>query len=181
MKVVKYFFFCFVFFLLMDQTSGQNSAETSAFFKDVVDELTFIGGRVVSLAESMPADKYSWRPMEGVRSVSEVYMHIVGGNYFILSFVGGTLPEGMKPDYDKSVTDKDQIVNLLKESYQSAKDFVSGMNEADLDKEVDFFGNKMNYRKILFLIMNHSHEHLGQSIAYARSNGVTPPWSANDN
>jgi len=52
------------------------------------------------------------------------------------------------------------------------------MSDASLEKPVDFFGNKMSTRSILMVLLSHMHEHLGQSIAYARTVGVVPPWTA---
>ncbi len=175
------FFICVFLPYLSAQSSPEVSPSPSAFFNDIIDNIAYTGGQVISLAEAMPQDKYTWRPMEGVRSVSEVYMHIAGANYFLLSFVGGKMPEGMTEDGEKTITNKEEIIGILKDSYKYTKDFLSNMSESDLDKEVEFFGNKMNFRKMVFILMNHSHEHLGQSIAYARTNGVTPPWSMAEN
>ncbi|HEY6051474.1 MAG TPA: DinB family protein, partial [Thermoanaerobaculia bacterium] len=115
-----------------------------------------------------------------VRSVSEVYMHVTGANYLLPSLVGGKLPEGFDRTMETKVTDKAKVVEWLKKSIENAKTIGSGLSNADLDKEVTVAflgGRKMSERRILMIIQTHLHEHLGQSIAYARSNGVTPPWS----
>ncbi len=179
------FLLCLFLPSLKAQSSPEMTPAVDPFFTDLVGNLSYVEQEVVSLAQEMPQDKYSWRPMEGVRSVSEVYMHIALSNYFILTFVGGKMPESLKPnseneDLEKTITNKEEIINKLKDSYKYAKDFISKMKMSDLDKEVTFFGNKTDYRGMLFILMGHSHEHLGQSIAYARTNGVTPPWSKKD-
>lgn len=87
------------------------------------------------------------------------------------------MPPEFKPEMEKTITDKSEIKAFLKKSFEDAKNFISQIKEEDLDKPVDFFGNKTNERRILMLVLSHNHEHLGQSIAYARMNGVVPPWS----
>jgi uncharacterized damage-inducible protein DinB len=174
-------FLVFLFFVCLAPIYAQNSPEgnpsESGFFKDVIGQMHFIEGRLVSLAEAVPEDKYNWKPAEGVRSVGEVYLHAGGANYFLLSFLGGKMPEGMSPDYEKSGAKKSDIIKGLKESFEFARNFISSMKEEDLDKEVELPFGKFTQRGVLFIALTHGHEHLGQSIAYARSNGVTPPWS----
>lgn len=144
----------------------------------VASELNDVEKKVVSLAEAMPQEKYDWRPAEGVRSVAEVYMHIAQGNYLLPSMAGTKPPAGMNlMTYDKAATNKTDVVAALHASFDHARKFVNGVSNADLAKEVDFFGQKKRIRDLLLLELEHSHEHLGQSIAYARMNGVKPPWS----
>jgi len=147
---------------------------------DCISDIDFVGKRIVDLAEKMPADKYGWRPAPGVRSVSEVYMHIVNANYGLPSLVGAKMPDGFDRGMEKSLTDKAKVVEWLKKSIENAKAAVANMPDSDLDKmvKVPFLGNReLSQRRILMIVETHLHEHLGQSIAYARMNCVTPPWS----
>jgi len=144
---------------------------------DVVSELSRVEKQLVSLAEAMPAEKYAWRPAEGIRSVGEVYVHIASGNYLLGSMLGVKRPENTGPEMEKKIRDKATIVPGLKTSFDYARKAVEGLPDADLEKKVDFFGHSVTERRILLQLLNHSHEHLGQSIAYARMNGITPPWS----
>jgi uncharacterized damage-inducible protein DinB len=141
----------------------------------VVGELDDVEKKVVALAEAIPQEKYNWRPAEGVRSVSEAFMHVAQGNYLLPSMAGTKPPDGMDlMTYDKSATNKKDVVAALHASYDHARKFAKGVSDADLAKEVDFFGQKKTVRDLLFLSVEHSH---GQTVAYARMNGVTPPWS----
>jgi len=133
---------------------------------------------VKSLAEAIPAEKYAWRPADGVRSVGEVYVHVAGGNYLLGSMLGVKRPEGTGPDMEKKIRDKATIVPGLKASYDYVRGAIEGLSDADLDKKVNFFGTEITERAVLLRALGHSHEHLGQSIAYARMNGITPPWTA---
>ena len=78
---------------------------------------------------------------------------------------------------EKSLTSKADIQKALKESFTSVKANIEAMSDADMEKSVNLFGTQTTARGACMLIMSHAHEHLGQSIAYARTNKVTPPWS----
>jgi hypothetical protein len=154
------------------------AAPVSGFRADFLVQLDMVGKQIVDLAEAVPADKYGWRPAPGVRSVSEVYMHIVGGNSYIPSFLGVKPMAGIERGMEKSVTDKARVVDLLKKSMAHARSAVLATPDADLDKKVKIFGGEeASERAVIMIIGNHLHEHLGQSIAYARANEITPPWS----
>ena len=135
--------------------------------------------KFIKLAEKTPAEKYTWRPGEGVRSTGEVYLHVACGNYSLMRRVGVQPPADFKPQgCDTSTTDKAKIVEMLKASFEHVRRGAVAMSDADLEKTAPWFGNRQaTYREILFFIATHQHEHLGQSIAYARMNGIVPPWT----
>jgi uncharacterized damage-inducible protein DinB len=129
----------------------------------------------------MPADKYAWRPAPGVRSVGEVYVHLAVSASTLPSFLGMKRLEGVSRDSEKTITDKAQVVALLKKAIANAAAAGSAVSDADLDRQVKTYGDQeLTERQVLLRILMHMHEHLGQSIAYARMNGVTPPWSKAD-
>ena len=156
---------------------AQAPPPAATFQSDWQSDVDGVSKKLVELAEKMPADKYGWRPAAGVRSVSEVYMHVAAANYLLPSFLGAKVPEGFDRSMETTVTDKAKVVEWLKKSIENAKATAAGISAADLDKKVKAFGREMTQRRVLMIIQTHMHEHLGQSIAYARSNGVTPPWS----
>lgn len=133
--------------------------------------------KLIGLAEAMPQEKYSWRPMEGVRSVSEVFMHVATANMGIPTMIGIDPPMKMDRDMATKITAKAEVVDMLRKSFAHVKEAIGKVSDEDLDKATKMFGQETTYRNVLFLLTTHAHEHLGQSIAYARSNGVTPPWS----
>lgn len=133
--------------------------------------------RVLQLAETMPAETYSWRPEEGVRSVGEVYTHIAQANYMILSTMGISAPEGVNPEAIGSLTNKDQIVQALSESNDFVLASVIDLPAEKLSETFELFGRSLNGEGVLVFLLNHMSEHVGQSIAYARMNNVTPPWN----
>jgi uncharacterized damage-inducible protein DinB len=142
---------------------------------ELLHDLDDLQKKILTLATAMPADKYSWRPGLGVRSVSEVYMHMAGGNYTLVSFVGD------KPMLDtrsyERVTEKPRVVEELRRSFDYLRNAIINTSDADLDKPIRMFGNDSTERAAFMMALNHLHEHLGQSVAYARMNGVVPPWS----
>jgi len=142
------------------------------FFTDL-DE---VQKKITDLAAAVPAEKYAWRPGDGVRSVSEVYMHIAGGNYFLMTFLGVQPPADMPKDLEK-ITDKQKVLAELHKSFDYLRGVAKNLSPADLEKPVTMFGNQTTQRAVYSTILNHLHEHLGQSIAYARMNGIVPPWS----
>ncbi|HEV2854081.1 MAG TPA: DinB family protein [Thermoanaerobaculia bacterium] len=135
--------------------------------------------KLLALAEAMPADKFAWRPGQGVRSVGEVFAHVSGANYFLPTFWGAKIPDGVDPrGFEKEGGDKAKAVDTLKKSFDYLKQQIQAVPEADLDKKIKLFGHDATVRDAMMVLASHAHEHLGQSIAYARMNSVTPPWSA---
>jgi uncharacterized damage-inducible protein DinB len=145
-----------------------------------LQQLADVEKKMNSLAQAVPADKYSWRPAAGVRSISEVFMHVAGANYMFPSMAGVKPPAGIGRDMEKTVTEKSKVQEGLKQSFEHARKSVQGLSDADMAKEIKVFGQPSTVEALIFAMANHMHEHLGQSIAYARVNGVVPPWSAKE-
>jgi uncharacterized damage-inducible protein DinB len=159
-------------------TAGAADMGAAGLQGDVLASIADIEKKVVGLAEAVPEEKYSWRPANGVRSVSEVYMHIASTNYFLSGMIGASAPAGVKPqEFEKTMTKKADVVKTLKDSFAHVRKAVEGVSAADLEKGVNMFGQQRTYQAVLLTLVEHMSEHLGQSIAYARSNGVVPPWS----
>jgi uncharacterized damage-inducible protein DinB len=158
-------------------TPMDTKGQITMWIKDAEDKL-------VQLAEATPAAKYSWRPAKDVRSTAEVFMHVASANFGMPSFVGVKAPEGFDfMSYEKSLTKKEDVHKALKESFAHLHAGLAGLSDEDLMKpaEIPFIGMKTNVQGVYMLLLSHAHEHLGQSIAYARSNNVTPPWTAKQN
>ncbi len=158
-------------------SSNTAAAPVAGFRASFLKQIDDAEKKLIALSEAVPQEKYSWRPATGVRSISEVFMHVAGSNYFILNQMGVKTPAGLEANPEK-ITDKATVVNSLKRSFEFVRQTALNTSDADLDKSVNLFGDKATARDVLFLLATHVHEHLGQSIAYARTNGVVPPWSA---
>lgn len=154
------------------------SAPTSGVRAEFLNELKIQEDKFVQLAQAIPADKYTWRPAEGVRSISEVFLHVAAANFNLPKVFGFPPPPGFKVQgFDKSTTDKAKIIQALQDAFAHMRQGVVNMPDSDVEKQVDWFGAKNTYRGILLFILRHNAEHLGQAIAYARMNGVVPPWT----
>ena len=162
--------------LALPLQSIASEAPKSGFRAEFLRDLDGVQRKIVDLASAVPADKYSWRPAPGVRSISEVYMHIAGGNYLLASFTG-MKPPGYDTRSLEKITDKDRVLVELKKSFDHLRTAALSASDSDLDKSIKMFGNDTTERAAFLTALNHLHEHLGQSIAYARINGVVPPWS----
>ena len=150
----------------------------TGYRSEVLAEVMIQEDKFTRLAEAIPADKFNWRPSPDVRSFAEVFLHVSAANFNLYKLVGTPPPSG--PDLkglEKSTTDKAKVIATLKDSFAHAKAAIKAMPDADLDKSLDWFGGKNTQRGILLFIVRHAAEHLGQSIAYARFAGITPPWT----
>jgi len=144
---------------------------------DVLRSLEDAQKKLIALAEAVPADKYTWHP-EGARTVGEVFAHVAGGNYFFPTLWGAKGAAGVDPrSFDKDAGDKAKTVDTLKKSFDHVRQAIESLPDADWSKPAKVFDHDGTYREIILIVVTHAHEHLGQSIAYARSNGVVPPWS----
>jgi uncharacterized damage-inducible protein DinB len=150
----------------------------SGYRAEVLGEVRVQEDKFTRLADAIPAEKYSWRPAADVRSIAEVFLHVAAANYNLPKLIGTPAPTEIDvKSLEKSTTDKAKVVSTLKESFAHLKAAITKMPDADLEKSLDWFGGKNTERGILLFITRHMAEHLGQSIAYARSLGVTPPWT----
>ena len=166
--------------------SANNPPSDIVIVNEFVGQAEFVQGRLSQLADAMPEATYQWRPTEGVRSVSEVYLHAAFANYICVTVSGGTVPESIgfvmdfskAPDWETQTTDKATVIAKLNESFDILKKRIAELTQEDLDREVEVFGMTMSVRNFIISMIAHAHEHLGQGIAYARMNDVVPPWSA---
>ena len=155
---------------------------------ELIKDMDDVEKKFTQLAGAMTG-KYSWRPAEKVRSVSEVFMHISGENYALpvaigvkapSDFAAATLQEAFgSASAMERVTDETEVKAAITKSFAHMRQSLQSIPEAEMNKETTVFGQTMTKRAFMVLMVSHMHEHLGQMIAYARMNGVTPPWSAN--
>lgn len=167
-----------------DEMAAENGAQTTMGV--LLEDVREVKQKLLGLADAMPAESYDWRPGEGVRSVGEVFRHVTADNYLIPAFVGVAVPEDVPiraDDYstvqafESEDTDKEGMAQALERSFEHLERAMEAASEGDLDAKVRFFGQERTARSVWVLTTTHLHEHLGQAIAYARTNDVVPPWS----
>ena len=140
-------------------------------------EWRHVSQQLIALAEATPADKFAWRPASGVRSTSEVYMHIVMANFWLLSVTGPKMPPDLKEGMEKTVTSKAEVISWLKRSLDAVKQAHLAATPQDLQRKVHVADRDATVDGMYLRIIVHANEHMGQLIAYARMTGVVPPWS----
>jgi uncharacterized damage-inducible protein DinB len=154
--------------------------------KEAADLLMPLDGlekQVIALAKAIPEEKFAWRPGEGVRSVKEVFLHIAYGNKLMLSIAQGADPADIQKMIQESAKAEKEpmtrvkVIALLEESFAAVRKAMGDASAGALSREIEFFGTKTTMRGVLTELDAHIAEHLGQSIAYARVNGIVPPWS----
>jgi len=166
----------------MHPQSPANSTDSTAPSYDMkaqaLLDLQAVNKKCVDLAQALPADKLTWRPSPDTRSFAEVLLHVAGERYAVLGMMGAPKPEGFKaPEFEKSTTDKDRIVANLNQSWDFANKTINGMSNADFAKLLPKLGPQANQGDVIYILVADAHEHLGQLIAYARQNGIVPPWT----
>ena len=141
-------------------------------------DLDGVQKKFAELANAVPAGKFTWRPSPDSRSFAEVFLHVAGERYQILKLMGAEPPaDFVGKDFDKSSTDKAKIINELNKSWDFAQKTIKGMTNADFAKPVPKLGPQENAGDVVYILVADAHEHLGQVIAYARVNGIVPPWT----
>src|SRR5271155_4674127 len=158
---------------------AQNQKLPEGIWEGYDGEWLHVSQQLVALAEATPAVKFSWRPAPGVRSTSEVYMHIAEANFYLLSVTGPKMPADMKEGMDKSVTTKADVIGWLKRSLDAVKQAHLAVTPKDLQRKVHIADRNTTVDGMYLRIIVHANEHMGQLIAYARMSGVVPPWSNN--
>jgi uncharacterized damage-inducible protein DinB len=142
-------------------------------------DLDGVNKKFVSLADALPQDKFTWRPSDDSRSFAEVFLHVAGERYGILSLMGATPPAGYdRKTFEKSTTDKAKIIEELNKSWDYAQKTIQGMANSDFAKLLPKLGPDANEGDVIYILVADAHEHLGQAVAYARVNGIVPPWTA---
>ena len=140
-------------------------------------EWRHVSQQLLALAEATPEDKFAWRPAPGVRSTSEVYMHIVTSNFYLLSVTGPKMPTDLKEGVEKSVTAKAEVIAWLKRSLDAVKEAHLAETPKDLRRRVHIADRDATVDGMYLRIILHANEHMGQLVAYARMTGIVPPWS----
>ncbi len=168
------------------ESPATTSTTAATVGPDLLADLSSVEKKLVDLAGAIPEDKYDWRPGEGVRSVREVLLHVASDNYLLPGVLG------FKPDpstgiiagdfnsgaaFEARKLPRDSVIADLQKSFEFVKKSLQETTAARMVDSVSMFGSSYTGQSAWILTVTHMHEHLGQLIAYARSNGVKPPWS----
>lgn len=159
---------------------------SQGLMRDMHTDVNEVQTKILGLANAIPESAYAWRPATGVRSIAEVFIHITADNYLIPISMGKPAPAttgivaanySTVQAFEARKLTKAQIIAELEASFQHLHEAMALTNDTNLTENIQFFGSARTRQSAMLLTVTHLHEHLGQSIAYARSNNVTPPWS----
>jgi hypothetical protein len=163
------------------QNSDANADHTAPSYDmkgQSLADLQVVQKKFVDLTNALPADKLTWRPAADSRSFAEVILHVAGERYQILALGGATPPAGFDgKTFEKSTTDRVQLVEELNKSWDFAQKTINDMTNADFAKLLPKLGPQANAGDVVYILVADAHEHLGQVIAYTRVNGIVPPWT----
>ena len=161
-------------------------AQSASVMGDLMSDVAETEKKFISLAKEIPAEKYDWRPAAGIRSIGDVLRHVASDNYLIPAALGhpADASTGIKGEdyktaqaFEARKSTKEQTVADLEKSFANLKQSMQATPAAKLGDQVKMFGQSFTTQRLWVVGTTHLHEHLGQLIAYARSNGVKPPWS----
>jgi hypothetical protein len=177
----------FVFAVALAALLPVRAQAQTGLMADLIKDMHDVHGKLVALAKATPEDKMSYRPTADVRSTGEVFLHVASDNYLLPAMVGAApIPAstGISATdlstlgkFEKQTKTRDALVSELNTSFGHLAKAMGGVADSRMDEKVKMFGQDMTMRQVWLLTVTHLHEHLGQSIAYARANGITPPWS----
>lgn len=170
--------FCLIALLFASVPGAAVAQKSSNFSDEFLVQFDNSMGKLIALAEATPADKFSWSPGDGLMSIELVYMHIARYNYlYPVGNMGMAAPEGLDVDNMENLTGKAQVLASLNASRDYVEQVVEHMSAQALHEKTRLYGREVENWAVLFQLVAHMNEHLGQSIAYARVNDVKPPWA----
>ena len=167
---------------LRAQTAAGDSAEFAAWRQVQKEDIDGLRKKFMALAKAVPADKLTWRPMEGTRSFREVFAHIAAEGNTETAMFGRPLPAGSLADFDaeearlKKLPDN-QLIPVMDRAMQSLSTTLGGLSRATINTPIRYYGQSTLPRAATTYTLNDLHEHLGQLVAYARMNSIVPPWT----
>jgi len=151
-----------------------NGQDQDPFIRDYLSKWQNAMEYTLEFAEAMPADSYDYRPMKDERAFHEQLTHLCGNMIWLsTSYLGG---EGLaSADTDEPPTKKEDVIKLIRESFEYTAKTIEAFDIDDIDEEVEFFAGAMSKRKVLFLISDHLTHHRGQLVVYLRLKEIEPP------
>jgi hypothetical protein len=187
MKLIKFAVLAALLTVALPRGAAAQAAPNAAAAREVriqfVNDLDSLHAKMLALAEAIPADKYSWRPAPGVRSVGEAFMHSASEFYTFAPAAYGAqrspIIERSREGFQKfeANSTKADVLKHLKEGFAYSKQALTALPDSSIAGTRKIFGGDHTIVETSFAVTDDLHEHLGQLIAYSRMIGVTPPWS----
>lgn len=158
--------------------TGASAQMPIEFREEFLSHFERSSAKVVQLAEAVPEDLYTWSPGEGVMEIGHVYMHIARYNFMYLEDnLGIPAPDDLDLDTLEEMRGKGDVTAILERSVRHVQQHISALGAEELTAETTLYGRRVAGWSVLFQLLAHMNEHVGQSVSYARMNGIVPPWS----
>jgi uncharacterized damage-inducible protein DinB len=159
-------------------SSNSLIAQENIFISDFLERLENSKKYLLVVSESMPEEKYDFRPTEESLSFAENLMHIGWAmDWHSQSLLGGreardwNIDTELKVDYKS----KEEMISRIKETFELTSEFIRNFDSDGLDDRIDYFGLDRTKRQILLLLADHITHHRAQMLVYLRLNGIQPP------
>ena len=145
--------------------------------KDWIDQWKDVTGRVLSVAEAMPAGKYDYKPTEDVGTFADQVKHVCVAMRILLANAEGRHVPMEDVSLDALKTKEAILAELRRMIDEGAAVIrrVSGKNDGEA-VDSQFFG-RTTRRFMIMQAIGHDNNHYGQMVMYLRLNGITPPAS----
>jgi uncharacterized damage-inducible protein DinB len=179
-RLTSFVFFAIVALAGLAQTeaSADNTLPSYDLKPQALQDLQIMQKHFADLADAIPSEKFTWRPGDGVRSFSEVFLHVASLNFSLAPTFGAAPAPGFtQKGYERSTTDKAIVISQLNQSFEYVRAALGKRSNKELQSIVKQFGPDASEGDVVFLVVSDAHEHLGQAVAYARMNGIVPPWT----
>ena len=179
LSIIFSVFLAALLLVVINSESRTIQQEQPVFVQEFIGQMNFVESRLLDLEGAFPQELMGWEPADLIRNTAQIFLHVAEANYLLVSYLKGEKPKGEQGYLEKSTTDEKEIAKILSESFTAVNDVAATLTPEDLNKTGQTpFGMEMSTRNFMMSVLGHAHEHLGQAIAYARMNGVVPPWSA---
>ena len=170
--------FCFIAIFVLSLSTMNAQDFSGEFTERFYWHFEQSSEKVISLAETIPDEIYEWSPDGEAMTMARVFMHIARHNYMIPErWLGISAPDYIEQHEMEQIGDKETVVRMLKESFEHVRGFSGELTDNKLSETVTIFGEETKSWAALMLLISHMNEHVGQSVSYARMNGIAPPWS----
>lgn len=148
------------------------------FIKEYLERLENSKKYLVLVAETMPEDKYTYKPTPESMSFAEHFMHIGWAmDWHSQSLMGGRIARDWNTDIELKVDKKtkNEMVSTIERTFDETIKFIGQYDVSKLEEELDYFGLTRSKRQILMLLADHITHHRGQMLVYLRLNRLQPP------
>ena len=132
----------------------------------------------IDYLNTMPADKYSFKPVDSIRSFAQQMLHLASGSIFLMSSATDQKPPAAfasNLEHSATAQTKDSVMYYVTTSYDYCIDAVKTFDVARWGEIKDQRGIKVTRYALMTKAFEHQTHHRGQTTIYIRLQGIRPP------